>query len=495
MLRSVRLTALAPRLRAGFASAANAAAAEEQDVVVIGGGPGGYVHAIKAAQLGMKVTCVEKRGSLGGTCLNVGCIPSKNLLHTTHLYHLSKGYFEEHGIVVPGEGTSIDVAKMMESKQEAVTTLTRGIEGLFKKNGVTYSQGWGKITSPNEVTVDLNDGGQEVIPAKKIVIATGSDPIELPFMPYDEKKVVSSTGALALEEVPKKMAVIGGGVIGLELGSVWARLGAEVTVIEFMPAIGAGMDAEIAKNFQRILKRQGLKFMTSTKVTGADTSGDGVVIHTEAAKGGKAKSLDVDVALVSVGRRRFIDGLGLEDVGVATDERGMVLTDENFQTNVPSIYAIGDVRDGAMLAHKAEEEGVVLAEAFHGEGFALDYNSIPSVIYTSPEVAWVGKNEEELKEAGVAYNVGTFPMAANSRAKACGYADGMIKVIADKETDAILGVHLIAESASELIPEAVLGVAFGASSEDIAMTCHAHPTQSEALKEACMAVTGKPIHF
>jgi len=484
--------------RAAFS--ASAGAQEKQDVVVIGGGPGGYVHAIKAAQLGMKVTCVEGRGSLGGCCLNVGCIPSKNLLNTTHLYHQAAHEFESVGIKV--NAPEIDVAKMQESKQNAVDGLTGGIEGLFKKNGVNYSVGWGKITGPNSVTVALNDGGEEVIEADKIVIATGSDPIELPFLPFDEDKVVSSTGALAFDAVPESLAVIGGGVIGLEMASVWSRLGAEVTVIEFMDSIGgAGLDKETAKTFMRILKRQGINFQVSTKVTGADASGEKVALEVENKKG-KASTIEAEKVLVSVGRRRYADGLGLEDVGVATDERGMVLTDGMFKTNVDSIYAIGDIIDGPMLAHKAEEDGIMLAELFAGHEPHIDYDSCPGVIYTAPEVAWVGKSEEELKEAGIEYNVGNFPMAANSRAKACGYTDGFVKVLSDKTTDRILGAWVVCENGGDVVQELVMAYQFGAAAEDVAAAWHPHPGMGEAVMESAQQATnanpatqGKTIHF
>eukprot|EP00300_Choanocystis_sp_HF-7_P028847 c3486_g1_i2.p1 GENE.c3486_g1_i2~~c3486_g1_i2.p1 ORF type:complete len:524 (+),score=125.84 c3486_g1_i2:102-1574(+) len=483
------------RVARSFAASAAAASGETQDVVIVGGGPGGYVAAIKAGQLGMKVTCVESRGTLGGTCLNVGCIPSKALLNATHLYHMSHGYFKQLGMT-GGENVKMDIGLMQAGKKDSVVKLTSGIEMLFKKNKVNYAKGFGRLTSPTQVTVDLAAGGKQVINTKAIVIATGSEPIALPFMPFDEKKVVSSTGALALESVPKRMAVIGGGVIGLELGSVWARLGAEVSVIEFNPAIGAGMDGEIVKAFERELKKQGLIFKTSTKVTGGSAAGAGVSLNLESTKTGAKETAAFDVVLVSIGRRAYTDRLGAKELGVAMNERGVISIKPNFQTNIPSIYAIGDVAPGPMLAHKAEEEGIAVIEHLHGGDFHMSYDAIPSVIYTSPEVAWVGKTEEQLVKEGVAFKKGVFPFAANSRAKTNMSTAGMVKVLARKDDDRLLGVHIMNDQAGELISEMGLALTFGASAEDVARTCHAHPTLAEAVKEAAMAAhDNKPIHF
>jgi len=469
--------------------------AVEQDVVIIGGGPGGYVAAIKAAQLGLKTTCVEFRGKLGGTCLNVGCIPSKALLTATHKYEEAKHDFAKMGIMV--DGISVDLPTLMKTKETRVTGLTSGIEGLFRKNKVTYAKGKGVITGPNEVRVDMPDGTNQVIKAKNIVIATGSDVATPPTLKIDEKTIVSSTGALSLPTIPKKMIVVGGGVIGLELGSVWKRLGAEVTVVEFTGRIAAGADAELAKEFQKVLTKQGIKFILNAKVTSAEPQASGGArVKIEDAKGGNEQVLDVDVVLVSVGRRPFTDGLGLKEVGVKTNEKGVVLVDSTFKTNIPSIRAIGDVIPGPMLAHKAEEEGIACVEdiAHPGSGH-VNYNAIPSVIYTWPEVAWVGQTEEELKQSGTKYAVGKFPFKANSRARANGDDDGFVKVLTDKDTDKIIGAHIIGPSAGDLISELVLGIEYGASSEDIARTCHAHPTLSEAVKEAAMNAHDQCIHF
>eukprot|EP01128_Nolandella_sp_AFSM9_P008813 TRINITY_DN5483_c0_g1_i1.p1 TRINITY_DN5483_c0_g1~~TRINITY_DN5483_c0_g1_i1.p1 ORF type:complete len:489 (+),score=147.21 TRINITY_DN5483_c0_g1_i1:93-1559(+) len=469
------------------------ATGETQDMVVIGGGPGGYVGAIKGAQLGMKVTCVEMRGALGGTCLNVGCIPSKALLNSSHMFEQTHKYMPDHGVMV--DNPRIDVAQMMKSKTEAVTKLTGGIETLFKMNKVTYEKGFGKIVGPGKVEVARDDGTKTVIDTKNIVIATGSDPVSPPFIKIDEKRIVSSTGALSLEKVPKKMVLIGGGVIGLELGSVWSRLGAEVTCVEFLPAIGAGADKEIAKTFQRSLTKQGIKFKLEHKVTAVNKKGDDYELEIEGVKNGKKATLDADVVLVAVGRRPYTDNLGLENVGVKTNERGFVEVDHARQTNVPGIWAIGDVIPGPMLAHLAEDEGIAVAEeiATAGSGH-VNYDVIPSVIYTHPEVSWVGKNEEELKAAGIEYNVGKFPFLANSRAKTNDDTEGFIKILADKKTDKVLGCHMIGPNVGELIAEVCLAMEYGASSEDIARTCHAHPTLSEGVKEAAMAAYSKPIH-
>ncbi|CAN8066123.1 unnamed protein product [Agarophyton chilense] len=471
----------------------------QQDLVVIGGGPGGYVAAIKAAQLGLSVTCVEKRGTLGGTCLNVGCIPSKALLHSSHLYEEAKNSFSKHGIDIKGD-VEVNLPAMMKHKLSSVGGLTKGIEGLFKKNKVTYVKGAGSISSPNEVSVDLVDGGSQQIAAKNIMIATGSEVATLPTVPLDEEVIVSSTGALKLDAVPEKMVVIGGGVIGLEMGSVWRRLGAEVTVVEFLDRIIPGTDKEIADNFLRILKKQKMKFKLGTKVVSSRKEGGKVILDLEKSKGGKPESMEVDVVLVATGRKPHTDGLGLDNVGITMDERGRVNVDGKFRTNVPNIYAIGDVIKGPMLAHKAEDEGLIAAEIIAGVGEGhLDYNCVPGVIYTHPEVATVGKTEEELKDAGIEYTKGTFPFMANSRARTNDvggeFAQGMVKVLADKTTDRLLGMHIVGPNAGELIAEGVLAMEYGASSEDIARTCHAHPTLSEATREAAMAAHGKPIHF
>lgn len=490
---------VAPR----FVRAASSASSGRQDLVVIGGGPGGYAHAIKAAQLGLKVTCVEKRGTLGGTCLNVGCIPSKALLHSSHLYEDARSNFAAHGVVVKDVG--IDLPAMMKHKEGAVSGLTKGIEGLFKKNKVTYVKGTGSLVAGGsgegrQVKVSLVDGGETTIDTKSVTLATGSVPSGLPGLTVDEKKVITSDGGIALSEVPKKMVVIGGGVIGLELGSVWRRLGSQVTVVEYLDRILTGMDAETAAAFHKILKRQKMGFKLSTKVTGADTSGDGVVLTIEPSAGGKAETIDADVVLVATGRRPFTSGLGLEEAGVEMDKVGRVVTDEHFRTSADGVYAIGDIIAGPMLAHKAEDEGLVAAEMIAGGAAAhVDYNCVPSVVYTHPEVASVGKTEEQLVEAGVKFRKGVFPFMANSRARTNDVkgdvASGMVKVLADAKTDQLLGMHIVGPNAGELIAEGVFAMEYGASAEDIGRTSHAHPTLSEAVKEASMAAYGKPIHF
>ncbi len=470
----------------------------DYDVVVVGGGPGGYVAAIKASQLGLKTACVESRGTLGGTCLNVGCIPSKALLQSTHHYHDVMHNFEQHGITIDKSAVSFDVAKMQDAKSKTVVGLTGGIEHLFKKYGVEYFKGKGKITGPNEVSVATNDGS-DVAPlsTKNVLIATGSEVSPLPPVPVDNAggKIVDSTGALDIPAIPKKMAVIGGGVIGLEMGSVWSRLGSEVTVIEFMDRLCPAMDQELTKKFQTTLKKQGFKFKMKTKVMGSEVTADGVEITTEKSAGGGEKKETYDIVLVATGRRPYTEGLGLEDLGITTDKLGRIEVDSHFKTAVPSIFAIGDCIDGPMLAHKAEEEGIAAVETMAGFAGHVNYDAIPGVIYTYPEVASVGKTEEELKEAGVKYNKGNFPFAANSRARANGDAEGFVKVLVDQETDRILGCHIMGPNAGEMIAEGVLGMEYGASSEDIARTCHAHPTLSEAFKEACMDAHDKPIHF
>jgi len=474
----------------------SAAADGEYDLAVIGGGPGGYVASIKAAQMGLKTVCIEKRGTLGGTCLNVGCIPSKALLNNSYLYHQAKSDFASRGINV--ENVSLDLKKMMNAKDTSVGQLTGGIEMLLKKNKVDYVKGHGKLEGTTSISVDLSEGGQKSLSAKNIMLATGSEVSPFPGVEIDEKEIISSTGALKLEKVPEKMVVIGAGVIGLELGSVWERLGAKVTVVEFMDSIGGlGIDAEVSKTFQRILKKQGLTFKMKTKVLGVEKkAGGGVAVNVEAAAGGKAETLDADVVLVCIGRRPYTESLGLDKVGVEMGPKGKVKVNGSFQTNVPNIYAIGDIIDGPMLAHKAEDEGVLCVEAIKGAHVHLDYNLVPSVVYTHPEVAWVGKTEEALKAEGVEYKKGNFPFMANSRAKTNVDTDGFVKVMTDAKTDKILGVHIINSQAGELIGEACLAMEYGASSEDIARVCHAHPTLSEALKGACQqTATGKSINF
>lgn len=458
------------------------------DLVVIGGGPGGYVAAIRAAQLGMSVACVEMRGALGGTCLNVGCIPSKALLDSSEKYEDVKKHFIEHGIKAQA---GLDLKTMMARKDKVVLDLTKGIEGLFKKNKVTYVKGKGAIKGVGAVVVD----GKQALKTKNILIATGSDIARLPGIEIDEKKIVSSTGALALERVPEHLAVIGGGVIGLELGSVWRRLGAKVTVIEFLDRIGGPMDAEVSKQFQRLLEKQGMLFKLGTKVTGVDIKGKTMTLNMEPAAGGKKDVLGCDVVLVSVGRKPYTEGLGLESVGIKTDERGRVPVNGHFETSVRGVYAIGDVIAGPMLAHKAEDEGIAVAEIMAGQAGHVYYDGIPNVIYTAPEMASVGKTEEEVKASGIGYKVGKFPMMANSRARATGLTEGFVKIIADAATDRVLGIHILGAQAGALIAEAALAMEYGASSEDIARTCHAHPTYNEAVKEAALAVLGRPIHI
>lgn len=464
----------------------------EFDLVIIGGGPGGYVAAIKAAQLGMSVACVESRGSLGGTCLNVGCIPSKALLNSSHKYHEAQ-HLEVHGINV--SSVKLDLKKMMERKTKIVGNLCKGIEGLFLKNKVKYFKGRGSFASANEINIELNDGGKETVKAKNVIIATGSESTPIPGIEINEKNIVTSTGALTLDKVPAKMAVIGGGVIGLEMGSVWSRLGAEVVVVEYMDKIVPTMDADISKEFKKILEKQGLSFKLSTKVISAKADKKGVELNLEAAAGGNPETLNVDVVLVSIGRRPFTQGLGLEKAGIALDERGRVPVNEKLQTNVPGIYAIGDVVRGAMLAHKAEEEGIAAVENIAGQHGHVNYDAIPGIVYTYPEVAAVGKTEDELKKAGVEYSVGKFPFLANSRARANGETDGFVKILTDKKTDQILGAHIVGAAAGELIQEIVLGMEFKAAAEDVARTSHGHPGLSEAVKEASLAAFFKAIHI
>ena len=459
------------------------------DLIVIGGGPGGYVCAIRAAQLGMSVACVEKRGSLGGTCLNVGCIPSKALLDSSEKFASARDHFAAHGIRI-GK-LEVDLPAMLKQKDDAVEGLTKGIEGLFKKNKVTYVKGAGAITGKNEVTVD----GKDKLGAKNIVIATGSDVMPLPGVTIDEKKIVSSTGALTLSEIPGHLVVVGGGYIGLEMGSVWRRLGSNVTVVEFLDRITPGMDGEVSKQFQRVLEKQGFVFKLGMRVTGAENARKGVVLTVEPAKGGTTDKIEADVVLVAIGRRPYTQGLGLEKVGVKLDERGRVAVDSHLRTSVDNIYAIGDVIAGPMLAHKAEEEGVAAAEMLAGQKPHVNYDTIPGVVYTHPEVASVGLTEEQAKEKGLAYKVGKFPFLANSRARAVSDSEGFVKIIADAKTDRVYGVHIIGPQAGTMIAEAVLALEYGASAEDIARTCHAHPTLNEAVKEAALAVHGRPVHI
>jgi len=466
---------------------------DSYDIVVIGAGPGGYVAAIRAAQLGFSVACVEKGARLGGTCLNVGCIPSKALLQSSEKFAEASHGLAAHGVKI--DGVSLDLATLLARKDKVVSDLTGGIQGLFKKNKIAWIKGHGKITAPGQIEVALTEGGTQSIAARSIIIATGSDIVSLPGVEIDEKVIVSSTGALSLNPVPKHLVVVGGGYIGLELGSVWRRLGSEVTVVEYFDRITPTMDGETGKQLQRLLQRQGFTFKLSTKLVSVTKEESGVSLVVEPAAGGPTETLTADVVLVSVGRRPFTDGLGLAEIGVELDERKRIKVDHSFATNIPGIYAIGDVIAGPMLAHKAEEEGVVLVEMLAGQKPHVNYDAIPAVIYTHPEVASVGKTEEEVKASGIPYRVGKFPFQANSRARANGDTDGFVKIIADQATDRVLGVHIIGPDAGTMIAEAALGMEFGASSEDIARTCHAHPTLNEAVKEAALAVTGAPINL
>jgi len=463
------------------------------DVIIVGGGPGGYVCAIRAAQLGLKTACVEKRGSLGGTCLNVGCIPSKALLQSSHHFEAASHEFASHGVKT-GK-VALDLPTMMARKDKVVDDLTKGIEFLFKKNKVDYIVGEGVITAADTVEVKPTSGKKQILKTENIVIATGSDVAPLPGVSIDEKQIVSSTGALALSKVPKSMVVVGGGVIGLELGSVWRRLGAEVTVVEFLDTILPGMDGEVVKQMTRTLKKQGMKFKLKAKVTAAKAAKTGVTLSVEPRDGGEAETIKADVVLVAIGRRPYSDGLGLDKLGVAVDERGFIGVDPDLQTNIPGIFAIGDVIGGAMLAHKAEEEGIAVAESLAGQSGHVNYDVIPGVVYTWPEVASLGKTEETLKEEGVDYKVGKFPFSANSRARANADSEGFVKILADAKTDRVLGAHIVGPAAGDLIQEAVSVMEFGGSAEDIARTCHAHPGLSEAVKEAALAVDDRAIHM
>ena len=459
----------------------------QYDVIIIGGGPGGYNAAIRAGQLGLKAAVVEKRVTLGGTCLNVGCMPSKALLHASELYEAAAGAeFVTLGIDVKPK---LNLVQMMKQKADSVTALTKGIEFLFKKNKVEWIKGAGKIAGAGKVEVTAEDGSVSVLETKNIVIATGSEPSPLPGVDVDQNRIVDSTGALSLPEVPKSLVVIGAGIIGLELGSVWRRLGAEVTVVEFLDRISPGMDAETAKTFQRSLTKQGVQFKLGSKVTGAKAGKSNVSLTVEPVAGGAAETIEAEYVLLAIGRRPFTENLGLDSVGVETDKRGFIPTD-HFKTSAPGVWAIGDVILGPMLAHKAEEDAVACIELIAGKWGHVDYNLVPSVVYTSPEVAWVGKTEEQLKEAGVAYKVGKFPFSANSRAKINHETEGFAKVLADAKTDEILGVHIVGPQAGEMIGEYCVAMAFKAASEDIARVCHPHPTRSEAGRQAAMGVEG-----
>jgi dihydrolipoamide dehydrogenase len=465
------------------------------DVVIIGSGPGGYVCAIKAAQLGLKTAVIEKNPTFGGTCLNIGCIPSKALLHASEMFAEAGHSFDTLGVEIGAP--KLNLKKMMAHKDATVASNVNGVAFLFKKNKIDAFRGTGKVLSAGKVSVTGEDGKVEEIETKNIVIATGSDVSGIPGVKVDvdEKVIMSSTGALSLDKVPGHLVVVGGGVIGLELGSVWARLGAKVTVVEFLDTILGGMDGEVAKQFQRMLSKQGFEFRLGAKVTGVAKAKKGATVTFEPVKGGAAETIEADAVLIATGRRPYADSLGLEEAGVEVDERGRVKTDGHLKTNVPGIYAIGDVIAGPMLAHKAEDEGVAVAEIIAAQAGHVNYEVIPSVVYTSPEIASVGKTEEELKKAGVNYKAGKFPFSANGRARAMLHTDGFVKILADKQSDRVLGVHIVGFGAGEMIHEAAVLMEFGGSSEDLARTCHAHPTMSEAVKEAALATFFKPIHM
>lgn len=465
------------------------------DVVIIGSGPGGYVCAIKAAQLGLKTAVVEKDPTFGGTCLNIGCIPSKALLHASEMFAEAGHSFEALGVEIGAP--KLNLGKMMAHKDATVTANVNGVAFLFKKNKIDSFRGTGKIVAAGKVSVTSDDGKVEEIETKNIVIATGSDVAGIPGVEvdFDEKVIVSSTGALSLDKVPGHLVVVGGGVIGLELGSVWARLGAKVTVVEFLDTILGGMDGEVSKQFQRLLSKQGFEFRLGAKVTGVAKARKGVTVTFEPVKGGAAETIEADAVLIATGRRAYSDALGLKETGVDVDERGRIKTDGHLRTNVPGIYAIGDVIAGPMLAHKAEDEGVAVAETIAGQAGHVNYDVIPSVVYTTPEIASVGKTEEELKKAGIDYKAGKFPFSANGRARAMLHTDGFVKILADKASDRVLGVHIVGFGAGEMIHEAAVLMEFGGSSEDLARACHAHPTMSEAVKEAALATFFKPIHI
>ena len=463
------------------------------DLVVIGGGPGGYVCAIRAAQLGLKTACIESRGALGGTCLNVGCIPSKSLLNLSENFHKAKKDFNKQGIEIDGIRLNID--KMMSNKNKSIQVLTKGVEFLFKKNKVTYFKGKGVLFSKNDIIVYESNNKRTNITSKNIVIATGSAVASLPGIEINEKNIVSSTGALSFEKVPSKLAVIGGGYIGLEMGSVWSRLGSEVTVIEYLDYITPGMDREISNEFQKILSKQGIKFKMGSKVESVEDQGKFVKIIYTNVKNSKKEILEVEKVLLSVGRKPYTEGLNLSKVGIKKDSKGRIEVNNKLQTSIKNIYAIGDVIKGPMLAHKAEEEGIAVAEILAGQAGHVNYDVIPGVIYTSPEVATVGKTEEQLKEENKSYKTGKFPFLANSRAKVNNETEGFVKILADSKTDKVLGVHIIGPHCGDMIAEMALAMEFGASAEDIARTCHAHPTHTEAIKEAALAVDKRPIHF
>ena len=463
------------------------------DLVVIGGGPGGYVCAIRAAQLGLKTACVESRGALGGTCLNIGCIPSKSLLNLSENFHKAQKDFNQQGIEI--DGIKLNIEKMMSNKNKSIQVLTKGVEFLFKKNKVSYFKGKGVLFSKNDIVVYESNNKRTNIKAKNIVIATGSDVASLPGVTIDEKNIVSSTGALSFDKVPKKLVIIGGGYIGLEMGSVWSRLGSEVTVIEYLEYITPGMDREISNEFQKILTKQGIKFKMGSKVDSVKNKGNLVSIKYTNVKDSREETVEVDKVLISVGRKPYTEGLNLTKVGVKKDNKGRIEVNNKLQTSIKNIYAIGDVIKGPMLAHKAEEEGIAVAEILAGQAGHVNYDVIPGVVYTSPEVATVGKTEEQLKENNTSYKVGKFPFLANSRAKVNNETDGFVKILADSKTDKVLGVHIIGPHCGDMIAEMALAMEFGASSEDIARTCHAHPTHTEAIKEAALAVDKRPIHF
>ncbi|MGZ3411801.1 MAG: dihydrolipoyl dehydrogenase [Xanthobacteraceae bacterium] len=462
------------------------------DLIIIGSGPGGYVCAIRAAQLGLKTAVVEKEKTFGGTCLNIGCIPSKALLHASEAFDDAGHHFSKMGIKVAPQ---LDLPTMLKFKDEAVDGNVKGVAFLFKKNKIDSFQGTGRIAAPGKVEVKGADGKSQILDTKNIIVATGSDVTRLKGIDIDEKRIVSSTGALTLASVPKKLLVVGAGVIGLELGSVWRRLGAEVIVVEFLDRILPGMDGEVARQFQRILEKQGITFKLSSKVTAIDKSGARLKAKVDPAAGGAAEAIEADVTLIAIGRVPYTEGLGLKEAGVALDNRNRIVTDHRYATNVPGIYAIGDVITGPMLAHKAEDEGIAAAEIIAGQAGHVNYDVIPNVIYTYPEVASVGKSEEELKQAGIAYNVGKFPFTANGRAKANQQTEGFVKILADTKTDRVLGVHIVGFDAGNMIAEAAIAMEFSASAEDIARTCHAHPTLPEAVKEAAMAVGKRAIHI
>ena len=463
------------------------------DLVVIGSGPGGYVCAIRAAQLGMKVAVVEKRETFGGTCLNIGCIPSKALLHASELFEEAGHSFEKMGIKLAAP--KLDLPGMMKFKDDGVDGNVKGVAFLFRKNKIEAFHGAGKILAPGQIEIRADDGQAQTIETKAIVIATGSDVARLNGIDIDEKRIVSSTGALSLDKVPQRLLVVGAGVIGLELGSVWRRLGSEVLVVEFLDRILPGIDAEVGKQFQRMLERQGMTFKLSSKLTAVDDSGKKLKAKVEPVAGGAAETVEADVVLVAIGRVPYTEGLGLEAAGVNRDNRGRVVVDRHFASSVPGIYAIGDVIAGPMLAHKAEDEGVAVAEILAGQAGHVNYDVIPNVVYTYPEIASVGKSEEELKEGGIAYRAGKFPFTANPRARVNLTPEGFVKILADAGTDRVLGVHIVSADAGNMIAEAAVAMEFGASSEDIARTCHAHPTLSEAVKEAALAVDKRSIHM